>query len=666
MAKQQRADRRSPVVPAAICIGVSFALVAAWMLLAPATPQRVATHRSGPPLLNKVAVSGAKIDTQVFEDSRIDGDSEASDPESRGSDREAEEAAHSDGDAELTVENKEIDGNLATQAEESQEEKEENQRLDSGSLEIPHYDWKLCSSAAGSDYIPCLDNVRAIKSLKSTKHYEHRERHCPLDEGSRLCLVPLPDGYRPRIPWPRSRSEIWYYNVPHTGLVSYKADQQWVMRKDDVLVFPGGGTQFKKGATRYIEFVEKTLPAIAWGTHTRVVLDVGCGVASFGGYLFDKDVLTMSFAPKDEHEAQVQFALERGIPAISAVMGTTRLPFPSNVYDAVHCARCRVPWHVEGAKLLLELNRVLRPGGYFIWSATPVYQHEPEDVQIWKETTSAASKMCWKRLARTKDPLTGIGVAVFQKPWDDTCYRQRSASEPPICEKEDSPDAAWYNPLGGCMHEIGKARVDWPDAWPGRLEATPKSLHGPSAEEFASETEHWKGVVRNSYEKNVGIDWDGIRNVMDMRAGYGGFAAALATLPVWVMNVVPANGEDTLPIVFDRGLFGIYHDWCESFSTYPRTYDLLHADGLFSQLGTSCNASHVLLEMDRILRPEGWALIRDKPEVLKELEPIVKSLHWEVKVLSSSRKSSQEVEDQEEQQQFVAAQKKMWRPEASI
>lgn len=56
----------------------------------------------------------------------------------------------------------------------------------------------------------------------------------------------------------------------------------------------------------------------------------------------------MSFAPKDEHEAQVQFALERGIPAISAVMGTKRLPFPSRVFDVVHCARCRVPWHIEG------------------------------------------------------------------------------------------------------------------------------------------------------------------------------------------------------------------------------------------------------------------------------------------------------------------------------
>lgn len=92
----------------------------------------------------------------------------------------------------------------------------------------------------------------------------------------------------------------------------------------------------------------QSLPNIAWGKRSRVILDVGCGVASFGGYLFEKDVLTMSFAPKDVHEAQVQFALERGIPATLGVMGTKRLPFPGSVFDLIHCARCRVPWHIEG------------------------------------------------------------------------------------------------------------------------------------------------------------------------------------------------------------------------------------------------------------------------------------------------------------------------------
>jgi hypothetical protein len=38
---------------------------------------------------------------------------------------------------------------------------------------------------------------------------------------------------------------------------------------------------------------------------------------------------------------------------------------------------------MAGGKPLLELNRVLRPGGYFIWSATPVYRQEQRDQDDW-------------------------------------------------------------------------------------------------------------------------------------------------------------------------------------------------------------------------------------------------------------------------------------------
>lgn len=42
---------------------------------------------------------------------------------------------------------------------------------------------------------------------------------------------------------------------------------------------------------------------------------------------------------------------------------------------------CQV--YYAGGKLLLELNRMLRPGGFFVWSATPIYQKKAEDVEIW-------------------------------------------------------------------------------------------------------------------------------------------------------------------------------------------------------------------------------------------------------------------------------------------
>ncbi|KAK1367725.1 hypothetical protein POM88_033817 [Heracleum sosnowskyi] len=95
-------------------------------------------------------------------------------------------------------------------------------------------------------------------------------------------------------------------------------------------------------------------------------------------------------------------------------------------------------------------------------------------------------------------------------------------------------------------------------------------VYGKAApEDFAADYEHWKRVVSASYLTGLGIDWSSVRNVMDMKAVYGGFDVALKDVKVWVMNVVSITSSDTLPIIYERGLFFMYHDWCESFSTYP-------------------------------------------------------------------------------------------------
>lgn len=551
-------------------------------------------------------------------------------------------------------------GAFSTQATESKKEKEA--QASSESKQQDEFTWKLCNTSARTDYIPCLDNWYAIHHLGSTKHYEHRERHCPAEPPT--CLVPLPEGYKRSVEWPKSREKVWYSNVPHTKLAAIKGHQNWVKVSGEYLTFPGGGTQFKHGALHYIEFIENMLPDIAWGKRSRVVLDVGCGVASFGGFLFEKDVLTMSFAPKDEHEAQVQFALERGIPAVSAVMGTQRLPFPGISFDIVHCARCRVPWHIEGGKLLLELNRVLRPGGFFVWSATPVYQKLDEDVQIWNAMSKLTEQMCWKLVKKEKDTVNGVGIAIYQKPSTNECYDQRSQNEPPMCEQSDDRNAAWNVPLQSCMHKVPEGELDrgsqWPEQWSARLEKPPYWLTSsqvgvygkPAPEDFTADYKHWKGVVSQSYLKGMGISWKNVRNVMDMRAVYGGFAAALRDLQIWVMNVVSVDAPDTLPVIYERGLFGIYHDWCESFNSYPRSYDLLHADHLFSKIKTKCNMTALVVEVDRILRPEGKLIVRDSVEIIGELETMLKSLHWEIRMTYSKDKEG-----------LLCAQKTMWRPQ---
>ncbi|KAE9602770.1 putative S-adenosyl-L-methionine-dependent methyltransferase [Lupinus albus] len=653
-----------------IVVFVALCLVGVWMMTSYSVVplnENVAQEMNKNEVKQPVTEVVSNSNARQFEDNRGDlavdatkGNSSVpvtSDETSKSNETKTDDIA-SRAQSDLFNESTTQNGSFPTQATESEKEKESQDQESSKQFTL--HKWKLCNVTAGPDYIPCLDNLKAIKHLKSTKHYEHRERHCP--EEPPTCLVPLPEGYRLSIKWSESREKIWYSNVPHTKLVEYKGHQNWVKVAGEYLTFPGGGTQFKHGALHYIDFIQQSVPDIAWGNRSRVVLDVGCGVASFGGFLFDRDTLTMSLAPKDEHEAQVQFALERGIPALSAVMGTQRLPFPAGVFDVVHCARCRVPWHIEGGKLLLELNRLLRPGGFFVWSATPVYQKLPLDVDIWNEMTKLTKAMCWEVVSITRDELNGVGVAVYKKPTSNGCYENRSEREPPICSESDDPDAAWNIRLQACMHEVPESIIDhgsqWPEQWPARLTKTPYWLKSteagvygkPESEDFTADYEHWKHVV-SKYQNGTGIQWSNVRNVMDMRSVYGGFAAALKDMNVWVMNVVTLDSPDTLPIIYERGLFGIYHNWCESFSTYPRSYDLLHADHLFSMLSNRCSFIALVAEVDRILRPEGMLIVRDTVDTIKKLEILVKSMQWEVRMSSSK-----------DNEGLLSVQKSMWRP----
>ncbi|PKA55326.1 putative methyltransferase PMT23 [Apostasia shenzhenica] len=515
--------------------------------------------------------------------------------------------------------------------------------------------WEICKKGKGFevvDYIPCLDNVEAIKSLKSRRRMEHRERHCP--KPNPRCLVPLPRGYKIPVPWPWSRDMIWYDNVPHPKLVDYKKDQNWVRKSGEYLVFPGGGTQFKEGVKSYIQFIEQILPSIQWGRHTRVVLDVGCGVASFGGYLLDKDVITMSFAPKDEHEAQIQFALERGIPAFLSVIGTQQLTFPDNSFDLIHCARCRVHWDGDGGRPLIELNRILRPGGYFVWSATPVYREDSRDQSVWNAMVTLTDSICWKAVVKATD-ASGIGIVIYQKPVSSSCYGGRSSNKPPLCAQKIRTYMSWYTPLEGCLPPIHAAnsdgKQDWPVSWPERLSIWPTNIFKSnklySEEGFFEDTKYWEALVSSTYMRDLAINWSSIRNVIDMNAGLGGFAAALVNEPLWVMNVVPVHSQDTLPFIFNRGLIGVYHDWCEAFNTYPRTYDLLHSVFLFRNLTKRCGIVDIAVEVDRILRPGGWVLVQDSEVMIKKLRSIFQSLHWKATI---------------HQNKFLVVRKGFWRP----
>uniref|UniRef100_A0A0A9GBR3 Methyltransferase n=1 Tax=Arundo donax TaxID=35708 RepID=A0A0A9GBR3_ARUDO len=113
------------------------------------------------------------------------------------------------------------------------------------------------------------------------------------------------------------------------------------------------------------------------------------------------------------------------------------------------------------------------------------------------------------------------------------------------------------------------------------------------------------------------------------------------------MNVVPFDQPDTLPIILNRGLIGLYHDWCESFNTYPRTYDLLHMSYLLGGLTNRCHIIEIAAEIDRILRPGRWFVLQDTEEVIRKMDTVLQSLHYKTKIVK---------------QQFLVGTKGFWRP----
>ncbi|ONK56017.1 uncharacterized protein A4U43_C10F3280 [Asparagus officinalis] len=71
---------------------------------------------------------------------------------------------------------------------------------------------------------------------------------------------------------------------------------------------------------------------------------------------------------------------------------------------------------------------------------------------------------------------------------------------------------------------------------------------------------------------------------------------------------------------------------CEAFSTYPRSYDLIHASGVFSLYQHKCDIEDILLEMDRILRPEGTVIIRDQVDVVTKVKKLASGMRWNTKM----------------------------------
>jgi len=189
-------------------------------------------------------------------------------------------------------------------------------------------------------------------------------------------------------------------------------------------------------------------------------------VASFGGTLLSQGILALSFAPRDSHKSQIQFALERGVPAFVAMLGTRRLPFPAYSFDLMHCSRCLIPFTAYSESLglytstyvrvlrflaaiilivfgdlsadatyFIEVDRLLRPGGYLVISGPPVQW--PKQDKEWADLQAVARALCYELIA-----VDGNTV-IWKKPVGDSCLPSQNEFGLELCDESVPPSDAW-------------------------------------------------------------------------------------------------------------------------------------------------------------------------------------------------------------------------------
>ncbi|KAJ6843421.1 putative pectin methyltransferase QUA2 isoform X3 [Iris pallida] len=387
----------------------------------------------------------------------------------------------------------------------------------------------------------------------------------------------------------------------------------------------------------------------------RSVLDIGCGFGSFGAHLSSKQLLTMCIANYEASGSQVQLTLERGLPAMIGSFASKQLPFPFLSFDMVHCERCGIDWEKNEGIFLVEVDRLLRPGGYFVWTS-PTNSHralrDKENKKKWTQIRDFAENLCWDMLSQQEETI------VWKKTGTKKCYSSRK-SGPSVCGKSHDSESPYYQPLNPCVGGTRSRRwipIEDRTHWPSRanMNSTELDIYGLHSEDLMDDALKWNQAVHNywsllsplifsDHPKRPGDEdpsppYNMLRNVLDMNAHFGGFNAALldAGKSVWVMNVVPTNGPDYIPLIVDRGFIGVQHDWCEAFPTYPRTYDMVHAEGLLSLMThhlPRCSTLDIFVEIDRILRPEGWVILRDSASHVEAARSVSARLKWDARMM---------------------------------
>lgn len=96
---------------------------------------------------------------------------------------------------------------------------------------------------------------------------------------------------------------------------------------------------------------------------------------------------------------------------------------------------------------LIEVDRILRPGGYWVLSGPPInwkshwkgWERSTEDLQSEQSAIEAVARsLCWKKLKEKGD------IAIWRKPTNHIhCKINRKVFKKPLFCSNADPDTAW-------------------------------------------------------------------------------------------------------------------------------------------------------------------------------------------------------------------------------
>lgn len=84
---------------------------------------------------------------------------------------------------------------------------------------------------------------------------------------------------------------------------------------------------------------------------------------------------------------------------------------------------------------MIEMDRLLRSGGYFVISGPPVQW--PKQEKEWADLQNLAHTLCYELV------IIDGNTAIWKKPSNNSCFALKSVTGPNLCDEHDDPNLAW-------------------------------------------------------------------------------------------------------------------------------------------------------------------------------------------------------------------------------